>query len=329
MSLSSLYAPVSEEFAQVTDCITHILSQTRLKTLFSINQFLLDNPGKRLRPLLCLLAFKAAAPTSPTPKSVIHVCAALELLHMASLIHDDVIDHAEIRHNKPSVHKQWGTEVAIPMGVYLYTLALRQISLADDNAVLRRISHAVKQLCEGELNQIFERGNSQLHLKKHLIILKKKTAVLFSTAAFCGATLAGATKAECFALQRVGHGLGMLFQISDDYMDVMGNTQTLGKTAGQDLAMGEVTLPLLFLLEGLPPEERQRTEALIQQQDPACLSQLQAQLRDSTALDRTKNLAIGYVDHALSQLKYLPESGYRDHLHTLILALQTRAFGQS
>jgi len=326
-SVASLYQPVENEFALVQQNLHRILSQTRSKALLEVNHYLLANPGKRLRPLLCLLAFKASAPNRPIPKSVIEVASALELLHMASLVHDDVIDHAEIRHNKPTIHKVWGEEVAIPMGVYLYTLSLQCIARAGDLHVLKRVSHAVKILCEGELRQVFERGNAQLDLIKYLIILKKKTGILFSTACHCGSYLADASKRDVFDLQFMGYALGMLFQISDDYMDVMGNTQALGKTAGQDVAMGEITLPFLYLLDEVSPEKQHHIHTLLRAQDPSALGELQAELKASNALEKTKSLALNYADRAVVAVDRLPKSPYRKHLIDVISALKIRAFG--
>ena len=325
--LSAIYAPVQAELDQVNACIDRTLQATPNAKLRQINQYLLGAPGKRLRPLLCLLSHKIVAPDRPILAGAIDIAASLELMHMASLIHDDVIDHAQIRHNQPTIHHRWGQEVAIPMGVYLYTLSLERIAHAGDLRVLRQIGHAVKKLCEGELHQVLDRGNLDLDLVHYLLMVKKKTAVLFATATHCGALLAGVNPIQAFALKHVGYGLGMLFQISDDYMDIMGNTQVLGKQAGQDVAMGEVTLPFLYLLEELPSEKRAHLVDLLARKDPALLSEFQVHLSASQALDKTKALAKYYVELALTHLQMLPESPYRSHLATLIDILQVRAFG--
>ncbi len=323
-TLNQLYQPVATEFKAVDECLKMALSKPKSHPLTPMITSVLDSPGKRLRPLLCLLGYRMLQPTSPAPVELIQVSAALELLHTASLIHDDIIDQAPLRHNKPTLHTLYGQEVAIPMGVYLYTIALGLIEKADHRPSFRKISHSVKWLCEGELRQIISRDHIPT-ITEYLIIAKKKTAILFTTALFCGAGIANATKSDQLKLQRIGHNLGMLFQITDDYMDLMGSDE-LKKKAGQDLLMGEVTLPLLYLLDELPSHKKEAILTKITQKDPTLLHLLQEEFQTSTASQKTKDLGLHYSKEAKDLLRTFPETIFREHLHNILTLVESRAF---
>lgn len=324
MNLTALYGPILNDLVKVEALISANLQSTRLTSLLEVNQYVLQAPGKRLRPTLCLLAYKSLSKAKNVPNSVIQIASALEMLHMASLIHDDIIDHADIRHNQPTVHRKYGQEIAIPLGVYLYSLSLKEIANAGNFDVLRRISHTVKILCEGEMNQIFERGNIELNLKKYLIILKKKTAILFATACYSGALLSGSTKKEAFILKHVGHCLGMLFQIGDDIQDVIGTDDKLGKKVGQDFEMGELTLPFLLTLEQLPDAEKETVGQLIQSKDKSVFPLLKEKVFQTSALEQSKALAIAYISRAEELLQSLPKSEGTEHFLQLIQTVATR-----
>lgn len=329
IALDSVYGPVKPGLEAVETRLKKVLFSTPYPGLREINQYLMLTPGKRMRPALTLLAYHAfVAPSKkPTPdNSVVAIAAAFELIHMASLVHDDTIDHAPVRHNKPSVQAKWGSEVSITMGVYLYSVALKLISTAGNGDVLARISHTVRAMCEGELFQIMDRGNLDLSLNQYLLILKKKTGVLFGAAAQAGAILAGAGKKEQFALKNFGTYLGIVFQIVDDYLDIMGDESALKKVAGQDLEQGELTLPFIYLMEESGPDERPHLESLLRTGDAAALRILREKVQSGTAAEKTKALAMAYLAKARNQLTDLPPSLSKDKLIQLTDFVRERGF---
>jgi geranylgeranyl pyrophosphate synthase len=192
--------------------------------------------------------------------------------------------------------------------------------------VLRRVSHSVKILCEGEVNQIFERGNIHLNIKRHLVILKKKTAVLFSAAASSGALMAKANRDQMFGMHHIGTALGMLFQITDDYLDVLGTEQDLGKAIGQDISMGDITLPILLLIQSLPQDQAGLIIQRLSQKDALVLPMLQSQLKGSVALAQMQDLAVLYRDRVTSILDQFPSSKYRDHVALIAKTIYRRAW---
>lgn len=331
MPLTQIFLPIMDELGHVESLIRRTMVTNTPKNILQILDYLMQHPGKRLRPALALLTFKALTygkdVDSRQVEDVIKLGAAVELIHMASLVHDDVIDKAPRRHNQPSIHAKWGEEVSVPLGVYLYSDSLRLISSVGNNDALRCISHTVKSMCKGELFQVLERDNPELMLKKYLVILKKKTAVLFSAACQCGALLAHQDHQMMRRFKTYGTDLGMVFQIIDDYLDVTGDSTTLCKGAGQDFDLGEVTLPILFLLDSVSSEERARLIQLINQKDLAAFVKVQEQLRNSEpAMDGTKRLAFHYLDRAKATVAEIDPSPFQKSLVALTEFIRQRGF---
>src|SRR3989338_3979923 len=255
MSLEKIYKPIASELNQVDKLLNRSLQSTSNESILDINRYLLESPGKRIRPALVVFSAKAASNRySPFGnRQLIKIASAVELIHMASLIHDDVLDHGLIRHNKPTVNYKWGNEVSIALGDYLYSKAFELIADCKNTEVLTCLSQAVAATCEGELTQVKERDNLQLKKSQYLVIIKKKTAHLMASCCRAGATLVGAKLIYKQALADYGFNLGIAFQIKDDYLDLTASTEELGKSAGLDLTMGELTLPFLVL-----PSSRRR-----------------------------------------------------------------------
>ena len=176
MRLKEIYQPIRQELTQVDEVIKTSLSEARNSSILKVNRFLLESGGKRMRPALVILSAKASnrKADSPVNKQLINIAASIELIHMASLIHDDVIDHSQRRHNNPTVNSRWGMDVSITLGDYLYSLAFELISNCGNTDILSCISSATKSMCEGELSQVVERDNLSLLKDRYLMIIKKR-----------------------------------------------------------------------------------------------------------------------------------------------------------
>ena len=192
--------------------------------------------------------------------------------------------------------------------------------------IIRIISDTVRTLCEGELFQILERGNMQLDIDSYLEVLQRKTAVLFGASCKCGALLAGASEKEIANLEAYGSHLGIVFQIVDDYLDIMGDEKTLKKAPGQDLDKGEITLPVLYLLESSDPPEKDRILHLISSQDNESLIVIRSKIQASEAPEKTKRLAFDYLTRAEHNASLLPESTYKNGLIDLAQFVRKRGF---
>ncbi len=331
MRLKEIYYPIKRELKEVESTIETSLSETKHDSILKVNRFLLEAPGKRLRPALVILSAKAASGHKSTraqehkgtrekPQSTSHqlinIAAAIELIHTASLIHDDVIDHASLRHNRPSVNSKWGQDMSIAFGDYLYSKAFELIATCGNTDVLKCISQAASLMCEGELLQVCERENISLLKERYLLIIKNKTAGLFAASCQAGAMLSNSPKDIHGALKDYGLNIGIAFQITDDCMDLFGKKEDLGKTPGADFKMGELTLPVLNLLSQI--KDKRRLLALVKQSDKqGAFKEIKQAAMNSEALVKTKEEVGGYIRKAKNGLNKLDDSDFKDSLFSL------------
>ncbi len=316
MQLKEIYQPIRKELQEVENTLEKSLSRARNGSILKVNRFVLSTPGKRLRPALVILSAKAASSCQLSAVScqLIKVASAIELIHTASLIHDDVIDHSLRRHNNQTVNSRWGEDVSITLGDYLYSLAFELISDSGNTDILGCISQAAKAMCEGELLQVLERDNLSLLREKYVLIIKQKTASLFAASCQSGAIAANSPKSVRKALADYGMNFGIAFQMIDDCLDLMGQGESLGKAPGQDIRMGEVTLPLLNLLKSVSPAQRARLKKLLKSKDDGCLEKIRRELNNSNALDTAREICRGYLDCARERLEVLKHSPARESL---------------
>lgn len=320
MRLKEIYRPIQKELKEVENVLELSLSGSKNASILKVNRFILQSSGKRLRPALVILSAKATrsgrTPAAPASR-LIKVAAAIELIHMASLIHDDVIDHSHKRHHNQTVNSRWGEDVSITLGDYLYSLAFELISGCDNPDILSCISSATKAMCEGELMQVLERDNLSLLKEKYMVIIKKKTASLFSASCQVGALASNSSRPIQNAFNHYGLNFGIAFQMIDDYLDLIGQEFTLGKSPGQDISAGEVTLPLLNLLQSVGPGQRYRLKRLLKSKDADCLQEIRGELRNSNALEATRKTASAYLSLAKEKIKIVADSAYRRSLSEL------------
>lgn len=316
MKLPQVYQSIEEELKEVEDTIETSLLETKNDSLLKLNRFLLESPGKRLRPTLVILSAKATSTCRFTTRQLTKVASSIELIHMASLIHDDVIDHASLRHNRATINAKWGSDASIALGDYLYSLAFKLISQVKNTDVLDCITQATKAMCEGELIQVLERDNLSLLKERYLLMVKKKTASLFSASCQVGAMISAAQEPIQNALKEYGLNFGIAFQIIDDYLDLIGREKDLGKSPGADFKMGELTLPVLNLL--IQDKDRNKILCLIKQQDsPQAFKELSQRFINSEAVIKTKNDASIYIQKAKRSLNQLDNSCFRQSLFSL------------
>jgi geranylgeranyl pyrophosphate synthase len=176
------------------------------------------------------------------------VAAAVEIIHMASLVHDDLIDGAVVRHDRPSVHVRWGKRVSVAVGDYLCASAFRLVADCADPRLFAILGSQLCEMCDGEIQQVADRGDFTLSEHHCLAMIEKKTAALFSACCGTGAAAAASEPEACQALQEFGFQFGIAFQMLDDCRDLLADRGGLGKTPGQDLLAGDVTLPLLYTI---------------------------------------------------------------------------------
>lgn len=215
---------------------------------------ILNSGGKRIRPLLLLLSARLCGYTG---REHHQLGSLVEFIHTATLLHDDVVDDADIRRGQRTARKIWGNQISILVGDYLYSKAICQIVDFRSQGINEVLAEACKKMAEGEVLQLYYNGNPAMPESEYLKVVEHKTAGLIAASCRMGAILADATEAQQDALFRFGQFLGMAFQVADDTLDYTANGERLGKTLGQDLRQGKATLPLLHLLQHCSEQDRQ------------------------------------------------------------------------
>ncbi len=261
--------------------------------------------GKRLRPMLLLLVAKACGGIRHDHKIL---AAVVEMIHLATLVHDDVLDDAETRRHVATVNARWNNETSVLFGDYLFTHSFHLASSLETTYACRRIGRSTNIVCEGELSQIKERGNIDLTEEAYFKIIDGKTAELTALCGHLGAKYAQADETTIVAMEQYGRSLGLAFQIADDVLDLMGTEKKTGKTLGSDLDKQKLTLPLIRLLATCPDADGVEIRRLLAQPDESTRRQLTPYFERSDAFEYTSQRAQGLAADARRQLDGLPNS---------------------
>lgn len=301
--LSEIYEPVAEALQRVQRMLVSELDP-ELPWLDELAEHSGLSGGKRLRPALALLT---GATIDEISEPHVVFATALEMIHTASLVHDDVLDHASMRRHRSTINHRFGNKASVLFGDYLFTHAFFLATRTSSIPVLRRLSLASNRVCEGELKQNAWAGNFEITEAQYLTMIREKTAELCACACFGGAWLAGAEPRLCEAFEQFGEKLGIAFQIIDDVLDLVGETETVGKTLGTDLAGQKVTLPLIHCLKTMP--EQQRTELVRKLEagavDPPAILSL---LSEFGSIDYARDVARSHAKSAVAFVTTLTDS---------------------
>jgi octaprenyl-diphosphate synthase len=287
--------------------------ESRINLIVDIGNHTLLGNGKRLRPLLFILSCRLC---SNFGEEIYLFSTIFEYVHAASLLHDDVLDNAEVRRNKPSVNHVWGNHAAILEGDFLYAKA-SSIALSSSNSLfMKRLTDTSVQMAEGQILEVSHANNWNISKEEYMKIIAAKTAVLISAACACGAIISGAETEVGESLAGFGLNMGVAFQLIDDLLDYTSSKEVFGKPVGKDLREGKITLPLIYTLLKLEKHERIRLESLFKRQRPAeeDYRNLIELVRRNGALDRIRDEAQTYVNKAADCLGPFPDSPAKESL---------------
>lgn len=264
---------------------------------------LLQAGGKRIRPVFVLLGGKFGHYDIHIIKNV---AVALELIHMASLVHDDVIDDADLRRGKPTIKNMWDNRFAMYSGDYIFAKSIELMTIIQDPLAHQILSKTIVELSIGEIEQIKDKYRFDQSLRDYLLRIKRKTALLIATSCQLGAIATGVEKETHQKLFRFGYYVGMSFQITDDILDFTGTEKELGKPAGGDLLQGNITLPVLFAME----DERIRAEIVKvhEKMKTAEINKLIDLIKGSDAIEKSIQISDRYLQKALDVLEELPNN---------------------
>jgi octaprenyl-diphosphate synthase len=282
----------------------------------SIGQYLQASGGKRLRPALLLLASKLAGDGGA---SAIHLAAVVEMIHAATLVHDDVIDDARTRRGRPSTNVRWGNHTSVLAGDWLYMQAFHVALRERSFHVLDLLIGLTQMMVEGELLQLERIGRINVTEADCMELVDRKTACLFSVCARLGALVSGADASVEEQLGDYAWNLGMAFQLVDDLLDFTARESVLGKPVGGDLREGKVTLPLVYALESATDEERCAVETILRERnyDNVPLRQILEMLERYDGLERVKERAHAFTEKARAIISGFPESPYQRALYAI------------
>src|SRR6266516_188315 len=316
ISARRIFNLVAPELAQVEDEFER-QARSNIQVIAYIGDYLRASGGKRVRPALTILSNYAVGGDGSRHNSI-RMATVMEFLHTATLVHDDIIDKAETRRNRPSINSRFGNQTAVLIGDWLYMSAF-ETSLAERSlAILDILTAVTRKMTEGELLQLTLLGDTSVTEDQYFDIITRKTAYLFSACCEIGAILGGATKDDQCRLRDYGLNLGTAFQLVDDLLDFTASDESLGKPTGVDLLEGKLTLPLIYLIES-DPSARGSVQTVMADSgyDHISRAQLMDALEDSGAIARARQRAYEYAETARAGLEGLADSDYCEALRAI------------
>jgi len=314
VTLADIQRPVAAQLGMVTTELARVVAAD-LPLIQDVNRHLLRMKGKLFRPTLLLLAHEATGARDPRAVSL---AAIVELIHVATLVHDDSVDHSALRRGMPTVNSQYSHQVAVIMGDYLYSRAIIELVRLDDPEPLRVLSRVTNAMTVGEMRQLMAYEVLGFDEREYELLCRSKTASLFAAACEVGALRA--EPAERRAMRRYGDALGMAFQIADDLLDYTEDEAVTGKPSGLDLREHKVTLPLIAALPRLAPDDRREVESLFRETSPADaqVARVVQLVERSEGLEYARERAAAFATEAEEALDDLAPSPGREALHEAI-----------
>ncbi|MEO8599156.1 MAG: polyprenyl synthetase family protein [bacterium] len=296
------------------DAVNRVI-RTRLHSdvplINQIAQYIIGAGGKRIRPQLVLLVANAHGYNGTHHHDL---AAVVELIHTATLLHDDVVDESSMRRGRKTANALFGNAASVLVGDFLHSRAFQMMVAIDDIQVMRILADATNVLAEGEVLQLLNMHDSDLTEERYLQVIRSKTAKLFEAAAQLGARIAGASDDAVEAAAEYGRSLGTAFQLIDDVLDYSGNAAEIGKNVGDDLREGKSTLPLIYLMQHGTPTQCELVRACIENGDEQHFDQILAAITTSGALEYTTRQAQQAADRAAATLAHLPNNRFTDSL---------------
>ena len=313
--LALIFEPIRKDLEAVErEFVRHI--QSRVALIPEMGRYIQNSGGKRVRPAVLLMAARLSGYTGD--RAVLYA-SVVEFIHTATLVHDDIIDGADLRRGRLAVHSRWGNDITVLLGDYLYIKSMAMALTQDSLEIIRLLCDVTLRMIEGELYQLTKQGDVDITEEEHFEIIRRKTAFLFGGCAQIGGMLGGVTPEQEAALREYGFNLGIAFQLVDDLLDYTADAAALGKPVGGDLREGKVTLPIIQLLRrgGQEPDRlirdvvRDRTVTAEQWRDITRL------LRDHRSLDFAYERALEYGKRAKDCLSEFPPGRERESLMAL------------
>jgi octaprenyl-diphosphate synthase len=317
-----LFAQLDEDLQRIEEEINKNL-QSSVPLIALVTRYIMRSGGKRLRPLLTVLAARLL---NYQGNDHYGLSIVFEYLHAATLLHDDVVDNAELRRGRPSANTLWGNAAVVLVGDFLLATSFFLSVMSGNLNILRILSETTTSMAEGEVLQLINSDNLEISEEEYIEVIKRKTAILISAACQIGAILGRANGEQEEAMRLFGLNLGIAFQLRDDFLDYAGSEEEFGKPVGKDLQEGKITLPLIHALQSSNDGDRQRLVELItsDRDYEQIFGKVKKAIRNYQGLDYTDKLANHHITEAKSALSIFPESPTRQSLIEIAEYVVTR-----
>lgn len=313
MLLENIRRLVQDDLAATDHLISQCL-ESNISLIHQLGEHIVASGGKRLRPLLVILSARAFDYQGTDHQEM---AAIIELIHTATLLHDDVVDTSTLRRGQQTANAIWGNEASVLVGDYLYSRCFQMMVKIGHMPLMAVLANATNTIAEGEVLQLMNCKDIHLTENRYLEVIRNKTGMLFSAAAQSGAVLCQRSPAETKAMADFGLHLGITFQLIDDALDYQADVDRLGKNTGDDLAEGKVTLPLIHALKHGNADQVQTIQQAIQSGNRDLFTAVCAAIESTQAIAYTYQIAEQHVAEAIRHLSMIPESPYRDALDGL------------
>lgn len=322
MKLAEILSPIHSDMQAVDRLIRDSLSSD-VVLINQLGEHIIASGGKRLRPALALLAARALGYTG---EAHYKLAAIIEFIHTATLLHDDVVDHSELRRGNPTANALWGNEASVLTGDFLYSRAFQLMVELDSMAVLDVLANTTNIIAEGEVLQLMNSFNPDITEQVYDDVIERKTAVLFAAAMRCGALISGASETQTDALANFGRQLGFTFQLIDDCLDYRADSKDTGKNLGDDLADGKTTLPIIVALQRANADDQAVLREAIRNGDRSQLNRVISIIADSDSIAYTSRRADAATAAAVESLEVLEPSPYKTAMLELASFSAKRAY---
>ncbi|WP_456484760.1 polyprenyl synthetase family protein [Desulfurobacterium sp.] len=324
MKIFKPFEVIREELLACEDYARRLL-RSDVESVLEAGGYIFNSGGKRVRPGLTILSGKLFYPDD---SRLIPVAIAMEYIHTATLLHDDIVDGASLRRGKPSANAVYGNDVAVLVGDYMFAQGVSTFATFGGMEVLQRALDAIRDMSEGELKQLEVIGKFDLSEEDYFDIIYRKTASLLSTCCEAGAIVGGASEEEKIAMRKFGKYIGYAFQLVDDAFDYISDSETIGKPAGNDIREGKVTYPLIAVRNGLSEVEKKKINHILNKSNP-CKEEIEyvrMLVVKKGGISQTFDLAKNYIEKAKELLGAIEDSEYKESLLEIADFIVARTF---
>jgi len=311
---------ISDELEELElNLINSISSDVQLAT--EVSRYIVSSGGKRIRPVICILVARAL---NYPGSELIRLASSIELLHTATLIHDDVVDESLLRRGKESIQTKWDNAHGVLVGDFVYSKAFQLMASFDNPEIIRALANATNRISEGEVLQLSLKNETSLIKKDYFEIIERKTAELFKVSALTAGILSSSSDEQLKSLENFSTSLGVAFQIQDDILDYYGDESLTGKKLGKDFEEGKFTLPIIIALEELDKENKNNLLSLFKRGGKKDFLKVLDILENGNIFNQMQVIFDLYSKECKKELKKLPNNPYRDALEEIVTNLGSR-----